>query len=127
MTEQDRKILRIKRLMAHINPEIRTLYAGQHFRNAERTSDDKATVGSSWKEYWQIFTQEDFPTTCPFCGLPMSEDEIDGCHIKILGLGLLGRWSEKKYIIPGHHACNMQLGREFDAKITVRAVETIEK
>lgn len=67
MTEQDRKILRIKRLMAHINPEIRTLCVGQHFTNAERTSDDRAAVGSSWKEYWQIFTQEDFPATCPFC------------------------------------------------------------
>lgn len=126
MTEQDRKILRIKKLMAHITPEIRTLYVGQHFKNAERTSDDRATVGSSWKEYWQIFTQEDFPATCPFCGLPMSE-EIDGCHINILGLGLLGRWSAKKYIIPGHHGCNMQQGEEFDAKNTVKAVEAIEK
>lgn len=127
MKEQDRKILRVKRLLSHITPEIRTLYANQHLKNAERTSDDRAAVGSSWKEYWQIFIQEDFPETCPFCGLPMLEDEIDGCHINILGLGLLGRWSEKKYIIPGHHGCNMQQGEEFDAKITVKAVEAIEK
>ena len=127
MTEQERKLLYIKRLSTALKPEIRTLYQGQHFRNAERTSDDRAAVGSSWKEYWQIFTQEDFPATCPFCGLPMSEEEIDGCHINILGLGLLGRWSDKKYVIPGHHVCNMQLGKEFDAKITVKAVEAIEK
>ena len=94
--------------------------------NAVRTGDDRAAVGSSWKEYWQIFTQEDFPTTCPFCGLPMSENEIDGCHIKIMGF-LLGSWSEKKYIIPGHHGCNMQQDDEFDAKITVNAVEATEK
>ena len=116
MTEQERKLLYIKRLSTHLNPEIRTLYFGQRFKNAIRTGDDRAAVGSSWKEYWQIFTQEDFPTTCPFCGLPMEEDEIDGCHIKILGLGLLGRWSDKKYIIPGHHSCNLKFGEEFNAK-----------
>lgn len=127
MKEQDRKLLRVKGLMAQITPEIKTLYVGQHSKNAELTCDERATVGSSWKEYWQIFTQEDFPATCPFCGEPMSEDEIDGCHINILGLGLLGRWSDKKYIIPGHHECNMQQGEEFDAKISVVAVETIEK
>lgn len=127
MTEQERKLLYIKKLSTSLNPEIRTLYVGQRFKNAERTGDDKAAVGSSWKEYWQIFTQEDFPKSCPFCGLPMKEDEVDGCHIKIMGLGLLGRWSDKKYIIPGHHGCNMQLGEEFNAKITVKAVEAIEK
>lgn len=84
-------------------------------------------MGGSWKEYWQIFTQEDFFKTCPFCGLPMTEEQVDGCNIQILGPGLLGRWSVKKYIIPGHHCCNMKLGEEFDAKITVKAVEAIEK
>lgn len=126
MTEQERKLLYIKKLSTSLNPEIRTLFVGQHFKNAERTGDDKAAVGSSWKEYWQIFTQEDFPKICPFCGLPMAEDEIDGCHIKIQGL-LSGSWSVKKYIIPGHHGCNMQLGEEFDAMITVKVVEAIEK
>jgi len=123
----EKELLKAKKLSTDLNPEIRTLYIGQHFKNAVRTSDDKAAVGSSWKEFWQIFTQEDFPATCPFCGLPMKEDEVDGCHIKIMGLGLLGRWSEKKYIIPGHHGCNMQLGEEFNAKIIVKAVEAIEK
>lgn len=57
----------------------------------------------------------------------MTEEQVDGCNIQILGPGLLGRWSVKKYIIPGHHCCNMKLGEEFDAKITVKAVEAIEK
>jgi len=127
MNIQQKKLLKIRALVSGINPEIQTLYEGQHFKNAERTSDDKAAVGSSWKDYWQIFTQEDFFITCPFCGLPMTEEQVDGCHIQILGLGLLGRWSVKKYIIPGHHGCNMKLDEEFDAKITVKAVEAIEK
>lgn len=126
MTEHQKKLLYIKRLSTDLRPEIRTLFIGEHFKNAVRTGDDKAAVGSSWKEYWQIFTQEDFPTTCPFCGLPMTEDEVDGCHIKIKGR-LQGSWSVKKYIIPGHHRCNMQQDEEFDAQITVKAVEAIEK
>lgn len=40
---------------------------------------------------------------------------------------LEGSWSSKKYIIPGHHDCNMQLGDEFDARIGIKAVEAIEK
>lgn len=126
MTDHQKKLLYIKRLSTELRPGIRTLFVGQHFKNAERTGDDNATVGNSWKEYWQIFTQEDFPKTCPFCGLPMTEDEVDGCHIKIKGL-LQGSWTVKKYIIPGHHGCNMQFGEEFDAKISVKAVEVIEK
>ena len=127
MREQDKKIIHVKKILSGISPEIRTLYEGQHFKNAERTSDEHAAVGKSWKEYWQIFTQDDFPNTCPFCGEPLSENEIDGCHIKIHGIGLLGQWSTKKYIIPGHQGCNIQLGEEFDARITVNAVEAIEK
>ena len=126
MTESKRKQLYIMRLSSNLTPEIKTLFKGQRFNNAVRTSDDKAAVGRSWKEYWQIFTLEDFPTTCPFCGMPMREDEVDGCHIKIKGV-LQGSWLVKKYIIPGHHSCNMQLGDEFDAKIAVKAVEAIEK
>ena len=125
MTEHQKKLLYVKRLSTNLRPEIRTLFKERHFKNAERTGDDKAAEGGSWKGYWQIFTQEDFPTVCPFCGLPMSEEEIDGCHIKIAGL-LTGSWSVKKYIIPGHHGCNMQLGEEFDAQITIKAVEAIE-
>ncbi len=40
---------------------------------------------------------------------------------------LEGSWLSKKYIIPGHHGCNMQLDDEFDARIGVKAVEAIEK
>lgn len=126
MNDLDKKILRIKRLQSSTSAEIGTLYESQHFKNAERTSDEHATVGKSWKEYWQIFTLEDFPDTCPFCGEPLQVNEIDGCHIKIAGF-LNGSWSSKKYIIPGHHGCNMQLGDEFDARIGIKAVEAIEK
>lgn len=56
----------------------------------------------------------------------MLEDEFDGCHIKIMEI-LKESWSVKKYIIPGHHGCNMKLGEEFDAKIIVKGVEVIEK
>lgn len=125
MTELKRKQLYFMRLSSNLTPEIKTLYKDQHFKNAVRTSDDKAAVGSSWKEYWQIFTQEDFPTTCPFCGMPMREDEVDGCHVKLNGF-LEGSWSAKKYIIPGHHECNMQFGDDFVAKSTIKSVEAIE-
>ena len=127
MNEHQKKLLYIKRLSTNLKPEIRALFKGQHFKNAERTSDEHAAVGKSWKEYWQIFTQEDFPNTCPFCGEPLADNEIDGCHIKIHGYGLLGKWSTKKYIIPGHHGCNMRLGEEFDAQITIKAVEAKEE
>lgn len=126
MNEQDKKILHVKRLLSSKSAEIRTLNEGQHFKNAERTRDEHAAVGESWKEFWQIFTLEDFPDTCPFCGEPLQVNEIDGCHIKIAGF-LEGSWSSKKYIIPGHHGCNMQLGDEFDAGIGIKAVEAIEK
>lgn len=126
MNEQDKKILHVKRLLSTKSAEIRTLNEGQHFKNAERTRNEHAAVGESWKEFWQIFTLEDFPDTCPFCGEPLQVNEIDGCHIKIAGF-LEGSWSSKKYIIPGHHGCNMQLGDEFDARIGIKAVEAIEK
>lgn len=95
MTEHQKKLPYVKRLSTDLKPEIKTLFKGQHFKNAERTSDDKTTVGSSWKEYWQIFTHENFSAVCPFCGLSMLEDEIDGCHIKIKGF-LEGSWSVMK-------------------------------
>ncbi len=126
MTEIEKLNLNIKRLRSAIEPEIRTLFVGTKFKNAERTSDEHAAVGSSWKEYWQIFTLDDFPTKCPFCGEPLDEKDIDGCHIKIKGI-LSGSWSVKKYIIPGHHGCNMQSGEEFISRIQVKAVEAIEK
>lgn len=113
-------------MMSEIAPVQRTLYTGTLFRNAERTGDDVSAVGKSWKEYWQIFALQDFPETCPFCGEPLNEEDVDGCHIKISG-PLSQSWSSKKYIIPGHHGCNMQLGEELNSKIGVTAVEAIDK
>ncbi len=93
-----------------------------------RTKQMMNTLGQrvSWKKYWKIFTLQDFPNVCPFCGLPMSEDEVEGCHIKVKGR-LTGELSTKEYIIPGHHECNMQSERPFSAKITLYAVEAIER
>lgn len=126
MNENKRLQLNIKRLKSGLTPEIRILHKGGLFKNAGNTSGDQPAVGDSWKEYWQIITQEDFPTTCPMCGLPMAENEVDGCHIKFAGR-LKGSWSVKKYIIPGHHACNMQLDEEFNSHITVKTVEALKK
>ena len=125
MTEQKRKQLYIKKLSTDLAPDIKTLFQGQRFKNEERTGDDKAAVGQGWRDYWQIFTQESFPISCPFC-LPMTEEEVDGCHVRIRGI-LLESWSANKYIIPGHHECNMKFGDEFDARSVVKAVEAIEK
>ena len=126
MTNIQKSFLNFKRLFSNIFPEIKNLSIGQLFCNAEKTADEKAASGKSWREYWQIFTQDDFPTTCPFCGKFMTEDEVDGCHI-IMRDVFFGHWSEKKFIIPGHHQCNMQQDGEFKAKIAVKAVEAIEK
>ena len=113
-----------------LNPEIRTIYKGDWIKNAQRTSDEHAAVGGSWKEYWQIFTLQDFPTKCPFCGETLEEEDINGCHIKVSG-PIIGKtaktWSRKIYIIPGHHKCNMKLDAEFQAKINITAAEAIEK
>lgn len=126
MKEEIKNLLAIKMLSSGIVPEIKQLTRGQLFKNAERTGDDRAELGSSWKEYWEFFAKQDIPKICPFCGMPMSEDDVDGCHIHVAG-ALNGSWSVKKYIIPGHHKCNMQQGEEFVSNITVRAVEAIEK
>ena len=126
MNENTRLLLNIKRLKNGLNPEIRILHKGELFKNDGNTGGDQPAVGDTWKEYWQIFTQEDFPTTCPMCGLPMTEDEIDGCQIKFAG-AVRGRWTVKKFIVPGHHACNMQLDDEFFSHITVKTVEAIKK
>lgn len=130
MTEQERKELREKQDGSGLKPETRSLQAGEWIRNAERTGDDKAAVGSCWKDFWQLFTLKDFPTKCPFCGDTLAEDDIDGCHIKIAG-PILGKaaksWTAKKYIIPGHHKCNTSIDGECQAKIAIAAVEVIEK
>ena len=112
-----------------IKPEVKNLFKGYYVKNAEHTSDDKAFVGGSWKQYWKIFAQEDFPNTCPFCGKLLKEEDIDGCHV-VLGESIFFEkvtYSRKKFIIPGHHACNMQLGEEFKSKVSIKAVEAIEK
>lgn len=130
MTEQERKELIEKRDNSGLNPEIKKLNAGTWIINAERTGDDKAAVGGCWKNYWQIFALQDLPTKCPFCGEPLSENEIDGCHIKIEGpiIGKVAKsWSLKKYIISGHHKCNTSIDGECQAKIAITAVEAIEK
>ena len=114
--------------MAHtsgIKPEVKNLFEGYPIQNAEYTADDKAYIGGSWKQYWKIFAQEDFPNKCPFCGKPLNDEDIDGCHV-LLGKTLLGNvviYDRKKFIIPGHHACNMQLGEEFKSKVSIKAVE----
>ena len=118
--------------MAHtsgIKPMVEILLKGNFIQNAEHTSDDKAFVGDSWKQYWKIFAQEDFPNKCPFCGELLNENDVDGCHV-LLGRTLFGNveiYGIKKFIIPGHHACNMQLGKEFQLKVSVKAVEAIER
>lgn len=112
-----------------IKPEVKNLFEGYPIQNAEHTSDDKAFVGGSWKQYWKIFAQEDFPNKCPFCGKLLNDEDIDGCHV-VLGVSMLidkATYGRKKFIIPGHHACNMQLGKEFQSKVSVKAVEAIER
>ena len=126
MDQVKRISLMLKSLRSGISPQKRNVPIEQLARNAERTGDERAAVGKSWKEYWQIFTQMDYPETCPFCGQPLAENDIEGCHIEIAD-GLLGRWSTKKYIIPGHHDCNMHLGEEFTSKLTIPAVEARER
>lgn len=126
--------LRLQKIESGISPETKDLTVLSVFRNADKTGDDDPKIGSSWKEYWQIFAQQDFPVTCPFCGEPLAKDEVSGCHVNLRKIKLYSKpgedkyyFTDKKYIIPGHQGCNMKLGEEFDAKITVMAVEAIEK
>lgn len=126
MVNLQKKSLYFKWMRTSLRPDIKSVFAGQRFRNAERTGDEKAAEGSSWKEYWQIFTLRDIPNICPFCGEPLAAEEAEGCHVNVAGM-FNGKWSVKKYIIPGHHRCNMLQGEEFVAKIAVKAVEAIEK
>lgn len=113
-----------------LQPDKQRVNVGQTIRNAERTSDEKAAIGGSWKQFWKIFAADDYPLTCSFCGEPLSEEDIDGCHIEIKRSYLFREgeyYLEKKYIIPGHHSCNMQLGDEFKAQEGILAIEAIEK
>ena len=129
MDGSERISLILEAYKSGIKPQVENLFQGYPIKNAEHTSDDKAFVGGSWKQYWKIFAQEDFPVLCPFCGKPLNEDDIDGCHV-VLGKSILFEnviYNRMKYIIPGHHECNMQLGEEFRPKIQLKAVEAIEK
>lgn len=113
-----------------LKPEIREVDSGDWIKNAERTSDEHAGVGTSWKEYWQISTQQDFPTKCPFCSQSLEGNDVDGCHIKIdekRPACSSRRWIDKKYIIPGHHNCNIIYDSECQSKINIIAVEAIKK
>ena len=94
-----------------INPRRRQLKEGGLFKNAKRTGDDDAAVGNSWKEYWQIFTLQDFPAKCPFCGKDLRQGNTDGCHIRFWNEASR-KWSIK-YIILGHHNCNLQRENKF--------------
>lgn len=125
MDKETLDTLKEKRRTTDITPSSYPIFTNSTFRNAEHTSDEKAAVGGTWKDFWQIFSQVDFPTVCPFCGKPLEEKDIDGCHINVKGL--FGDWLPKKYIIPGHHDCNMKFGKEFTSRFSVNAVEAIEK
>jgi len=134
MKKEDKELLRQKKLMSELKPQIKTLTALARFRNADKTGDDDPKTGDSWKEYWQIFTQEDFPGTCPMCGKPLKEDDISGCHINFGRLKLFLKegedsytFEDTKFIVPGHQDCNVKFGEEFTSHITVTAVEAIKK
>ena len=126
MEKEEKSLLAMKELRSMLTPKKHLLTVGDVFCNADITGDDDPKVGGSWKEYWKIFTKEDFPTTCPFCGKPLVDDDVSGCHIKIAGM-LSGSWSMKKFIIPGHQNCNLKVNDEFTAKISLTAVEAIKK
>lgn len=126
MTGEEKKALIKKRENSGLTPEIKTLRRGAWIKNAERTGNDKAAVGSTWKEYWQIFTLKDFPTTCPLCGKQLVETDVDGCHIKIYHQDTK-HWSMRKYIVPGHHSCNLSLVYPFQMQISETVVQAIEK
>lgn len=134
MRKEEKELLRQKELMSELKPEKKSLNALTRFRNADLTSGKDPKVGGSWKEFWQIFTQEDFPVTCPMCGKPLLEDDTSGCHINFGRIKLFPKdgenkytFDDKEYIIPGHQDCNVKFGKEFNSHITVVAVEAIEK
>lgn len=126
MNRQKEQQLKAKRKDSDITPSTYPILTNTVFKNAEQTSDEDAAVGSTWKEYWQIYALDDFPTICPFCGEPLNKDEVDGCHIQIKSL-IGDGWLKKTFIIPGHHSCNSKFGRVFSSKISIKAIEAIKK
>lgn len=130
MSTDERIRLESARVECGFSPEILTVSSGSWIKNAERTGDETARVGSCWKDYWQIFTLQDFPTKCPFCGKNLEVGDVDGCHIKVdykrECLESRG-WMEKTYIVPGHHGCNITLDKACQASINISVVEAREK
>lgn len=130
MKEEDIRKLKEQMEESGLTPVVRTIEVGDWIKNAERTKDDEAGVGTCWREYWQIFTQNDYPTKCPFCNETLEGEKVDGCHIKIdeKRFGLSSRkWIEGSFIIPGHHDCNIAIDGECQAKIKILAVKAIKK
>lgn len=136
MNDFQRLILKHQAMDSRLTPEKCELTVLSHFKNADNTGDDDPKVGSFWKEFWQIFTQEDFPKTCPFCGKPLAAEDVSGCHINIRRVRLYPKegedryyYTSKRYIIPGHQGCNKcsEDENEFQSKIEVTAVEAIKK
>ena len=124
---------RIRNLSARMecgyNPSIINLHVNQQVKNADETQDDLPVYGDTWINYWKVFTMEDIPTVCPLCGKVLTEDEVDGCHIQIKSQSIMsnGNYEKTEYIIPGHHKCNCQFGKEFNLKLGVKAIEAIKK
>lgn len=105
----------------------RNLYVGDLVFNASKTADDMALNGKPWIEYWKTMTGKSIPDICPLCGLPLNENDAEGCHI-VFPKGietLFGVMQEQgfrmKYIIPGHHKCNCQFNSLMEIKSPVEA------
>lgn len=130
MDTSERTKLEAHRAECGFIPKTLTVKCGSWIKNAQRTGDDDARVGSCWKDYWQIFTLQDFPTKCPFCGENLEKGDVDGCHIKVdkKREGLESReWMEETYIVPGHHGCNIDYDKVCQANINISIVEAIKK
>ena len=54
MNSSQKLELRMEAKETRLNPEKVTLSEGRIVRNAEKTGDDKAAVGGSWKGFWQF-------------------------------------------------------------------------
>lgn len=119
----------IARMESGCDPESKQLPKGQQVKNADDTQNDLPGHGDTWINYWKVFSMKDIPTVCPLCGKELSEVEADGCHIQIKSQSIMsnGNYEKTEYIIPGHHKCNCQFGKEFDLKIDIKAVEAIKK
>ena len=125
-----RKVINLNaRMESGCNPESKQLPKGQQVKNADDTQNDLPGCGDTWINYWKVFSMKDIPTVCPLCGKELSEDEADGCHIQIKSQSIMsnGNYEQTEYIIPGHHKCNCQFGKEFDLKIDIKAVKAIKK